>query len=101
MGVIKRRNKHSDIGMKKSTVLVGEHCNTEQLTVLSILLLQDRNAIVTTDAERKCVSPPELQDQINILVKNYPNGRSFVRYDNLTLEKSFKPALLNIFTFVI
>jgi phosphoacetylglucosamine mutase len=45
--------------------------------------LQDRRAVVTTDAERKCVSPPELQDQINILVKKFPNGRSFVRYDNL------------------
>jgi phosphoacetylglucosamine mutase len=64
-------------------VHVGEHCDTEQLTVLSILLLQDRRAIVTTDAERKCVSPPELQDQINILVNNFPNGRSFVRYANL------------------
>jgi len=43
------------------------------------VVVKDRSAIETTDAERKCVSPPELQDQIDILVKNFPNGRSFVR----------------------
>jgi len=41
--------------------------------------VKDRRAIETTDSERKCVSPPELQDQINILVEKFPNGRSFVR----------------------
>jgi len=43
------------------------------------VVVKDRTAIVTTDAERTCVSPPGLQDQINILVQNFPNGRSFVR----------------------
>jgi hypothetical protein len=40
----------------------------------------NRNNITTTDAERKCVSPEGLQDQIDSIVVKYPNGRSFVRY---------------------
>lgn len=52
------------------------------LIVLFIFLLQDRRVIETTDAERKSVAPPGLQDQINLFVKNVPNGRAFVRYDN-------------------
>lgn len=52
------------------------------LIVLFIFLLQDRRVIETTDAERQSVAPPGLQDQINLFVKNVPNGRAFVRYDN-------------------
>jgi hypothetical protein len=52
------------------------------LIILFIVLLQDRRVITTTDAERRSVAPPGLQDQINFLVKNVPNGRAFVRYDN-------------------
>ncbi|GFG37410.1 hypothetical protein Cfor_04283 [Coptotermes formosanus] len=43
------------------------------------VVVKDRRVVVTTDAERQCLAPPGLQDQINILVKNFPNGRSFVR----------------------
>jgi len=39
----------------------------------------DRTVIQTTDAERKCVQPEGLQDQIDQLAANFPNGRSFVR----------------------
>lgn len=39
----------------------------------------DRAVITTTDAERVCVTPAGLQDTINSIVANYPNGRSFVR----------------------
>eukprot|EP00730_Choanoeca_flexa_P009797 TRINITY_DN1339_c0_g1_i1.p1 TRINITY_DN1339_c0_g1~~TRINITY_DN1339_c0_g1_i1.p1 ORF type:complete len:531 (+),score=124.34 TRINITY_DN1339_c0_g1_i1:168-1595(+) len=39
----------------------------------------DRTAIETTDAERRCVAPAGLQDAINALVEQAPNGRSFVR----------------------
>lgn len=35
--------------------------------------------ITTTDAERVCVTPEGLQDEINKLVAKYPKGRSFVR----------------------
>ncbi|XP_021922862.1 phosphoacetylglucosamine mutase isoform X2 [Zootermopsis nevadensis] len=43
------------------------------------VVVKDRRVIETTDAERVCVTPAGLQDQINMLVKNFPNGRSFVR----------------------
>ncbi|XP_033227508.1 phosphoacetylglucosamine mutase [Belonocnema kinseyi] len=41
--------------------------------------VQDRNAIETADAERLCVKPKGLQEQIDDLVKQYSRGRSFVR----------------------
>ncbi|XP_059083054.1 phosphoacetylglucosamine mutase-like [Tigriopus californicus] len=39
----------------------------------------DRNVISTTDAERQVVTPKGLQDEIDALVKKFPQGRSFVR----------------------
>ncbi|EDQ87855.1 uncharacterized protein MONBRDRAFT_33106 [Monosiga brevicollis MX1] len=39
----------------------------------------DRTVITTTDAERICVTPAGLQDAINELVEQTPQGRSFVR----------------------
>ncbi|XP_050303430.1 phosphoacetylglucosamine mutase [Anthonomus grandis grandis] len=41
--------------------------------------VQDRTVITTTDAERKCVTPEGLQDEIDKIVSKYPKGRSFVR----------------------
>lgn len=41
--------------------------------------VQDRSAITTTDAERKCVLPEGLQRQIDQVVARYSKGRSFVR----------------------
>lgn len=41
--------------------------------------VQDRNCITTTDAERKCVTPNGLQDELDKIVGNYQRGRSFVR----------------------
>ncbi|XP_058801993.1 phosphoacetylglucosamine mutase-like [Phymastichus coffea] len=41
--------------------------------------VQDRNAITTTDAERCCVTPKRLQEEINKIVSKYPRGCSFVR----------------------
>lgn len=41
--------------------------------------VQDRNVIKTTDAERVCVKPEGLQDEINQVVANYKRGRAFVR----------------------
>lgn len=40
----------------------------------------DRNAITTTNAERHCLTPIGLQDEIDKAVSKYPRGRSFVRY---------------------
>ncbi|XP_055688316.1 phosphoacetylglucosamine mutase isoform X1 [Lutzomyia longipalpis] len=39
----------------------------------------DRNVITTTDAERICVTPEGLQEEINSLVAKYPRARAFVR----------------------
>ena len=39
----------------------------------------DRSVISTADAERKAVTPPGLQDEIDKLVAKYNSGRSFVR----------------------
>ena len=44
------------------------------------VLVQDRNVVQTTDAERICVKPEGLQDAINETVSKFPHGRSFVRY---------------------
>ncbi|XP_055376879.1 phosphoacetylglucosamine mutase [Condylostylus longicornis] len=41
--------------------------------------VQDRNVIVTADAERICVKPEGLQDEIDKITSNYKRGRSFVR----------------------
>ncbi|KAF9453862.1 Phosphoacetylglucosamine mutase [Macrolepiota fuliginosa MF-IS2] len=43
------------------------------------VVVGDRNAFVTTDAERRLVSPPTLQQRIDELVLKYDGGRAFVR----------------------
>ncbi|OWR45745.1 putative phosphoacetylglucosamine mutase [Danaus plexippus plexippus] len=41
--------------------------------------VQDRNAIQTTDAERRCISPEGLQERIDEIVSEVNSGRAFVR----------------------
>lgn len=43
------------------------------------VLVNDRNAFTTTDAERTLVTPSGLQARIDATVAKYPKGRSFVR----------------------
>ncbi|KAF8922603.1 phosphoacetylglucosamine mutase [Mucidula mucida] len=43
------------------------------------VVVGDRNAFRTTDAERRLVSPAGLQEKIEELVNRYQGGRSFVR----------------------
>lgn len=43
------------------------------------VVVADRQAFRTEDAERRLVSPPNLQDKINDMVRRYEGGRSFVR----------------------
>ena len=38
--------------------------------------------VTTADAERQCVTPAGLQDDINALVAKQPQGRAFVRSVN-------------------
>ncbi|CAA9998553.1 unnamed protein product [Nesidiocoris tenuis] len=46
---------------------------------LKKVYVKDRNVIETVDADRRCSKPDGLQEQIDLLVAKYPNGRSFVR----------------------
>ncbi|KAM7284735.1 hypothetical protein ISCGN_001829 [Ixodes scapularis] len=39
----------------------------------------NRNIITTADAERRCVSPSDLQPAIDQIVQGYQDGRAFVR----------------------
>lgn len=39
----------------------------------------DRSIVKTSNADRKCTAPRGLQEEIDTLVSNYKNGRSFVR----------------------
>lgn len=43
------------------------------------VLVKDRNVVTTTDAERICVTPNGLQEEIDCLVGKYTAGRAFVR----------------------
>lgn len=43
------------------------------------ICVADRSVITVTNAERCCVTPVGLQDEINKLVRKYAKGRSFVR----------------------
>lgn len=44
--------------------------------------VKDRSLIETTDAERKCVAPRELQPAIDEIVSRYKSARCFVRWAN-------------------
>lgn len=56
-----------------------DSCYTDLPNRLSKVEVKDRTIFTTTDAERRLVSPPELQNKIDNLVKKFPRGRSFVR----------------------
>lgn len=43
------------------------------------VIVPDRHAFKTTDAERRLVAPVGLQDRVDAVVSRFPNGRSFVR----------------------
>ena len=47
--------------------------------IKSMMSLQDTNLITTTDAERRVVTPGQLQEAIDELVSQYASGRAFVR----------------------
>lgn len=40
----------------------------------------DRMVVTTVDAERRCLTPAGLQEEIDKTVSKYPKGRSFIRY---------------------
>ncbi|XP_018318405.1 phosphoacetylglucosamine mutase isoform X2 [Agrilus planipennis] len=56
-----------------------ENSYTDLPNKLMKVTVKDRNVISTSDAERKCVTPVGLQDEIDKLVSKYQKARSFVR----------------------
>lgn len=56
-----------------------DSCYTDLPNRLSKVEVKDRTIFKTTDAERRLVSPPGLQNKIDDIVKQFPKGRSFVR----------------------
>lgn len=48
-------------------------------TLLLMPQVADRRVIDTTDAERRALTPPGLQEKIDALVKKYKLSRAFVR----------------------
>ena len=54
-------------------------CYSDLPNRLSKVKVMNRNLISTTDAERRCVSPPGLQEAIDRIVIEIPKGRAFVR----------------------
>lgn len=49
------------------------------LILLLMPQVADRRVIDTTDAERRALTPPGLQEKIDALVKKYKLSRAFVR----------------------
>lgn len=49
--------------------------------------VRDRNIITTTNAERHCLTPIGLQEEIDKAVSKYSRGRSFVRYNAIDISK--------------
>lgn len=56
-----------------------EGAYTDLPNKLMKVTVADRNVITTTDAERKCVTPQGLQEEIDKLIAKYNKARSFVR----------------------
>lgn len=56
-----------------------DRCYEDLPNRLSKVLVPDRSLFKTTDAERRLVEPQGLQQQIDEIVAQYPDGRSFVR----------------------
>ncbi|XP_054006175.1 phosphoacetylglucosamine mutase [Hylaeus anthracinus] len=44
-----------------------------------LVKVADKNIVTTTDAERRCITPVGLQNEIDKVVSQYRRGRSFVR----------------------
>jgi len=54
-------------------------CYQDLPNKLGKVAVRDRTQVTTTDAERKVVTPPGLQEGIDTIVAKYQQGRSFVR----------------------
>ncbi|KAM0750521.1 Phosphoacetylglucosamine mutase [Meredithblackwellia eburnea MCA 4105] len=64
---------------KKWTAKDWDRAYTDLPNRLVRVFVEDRYAFATTDAERQLVKPEGLQDEVDRVVKEFKNGRSFVR----------------------
>lgn len=67
------------LSLKQWTPNDWDECYTDLPNRLAKVEVSDRSIFETTDAERKLVSPKDLQAKIDELVKKYNQARSFVR----------------------
>ncbi|XP_074902608.1 phosphoacetylglucosamine mutase [Buteo buteo] len=67
------------LALKGLTVQQWDAIYTDLPNRLLKVQVADRRVIVTTDAERRVVTPPGLQEKIDALVKKYKLSRAFVR----------------------
>lgn len=67
------------LSLRKWTPEQWDECYTDLPNRLMKAAVKDRTMFTTTDAERKLVSPKEVQPQLDELMKHYPSGRTFVR----------------------
>ncbi|XP_027637814.1 phosphoacetylglucosamine mutase isoform X2 [Falco peregrinus] len=67
------------LALKGLTVQQWDALYTDLPNRLLKIEVADRRVIDTTDAERRAVTPPGLQDKIDALVKKYKLSRAFVR----------------------
>jgi phosphomannomutase len=65
---------HKSYGSKEWDALYADLPNR-----LVKVVVADRNAFTTTDAERKLLTPQGLQGKVDALIAKYASGRSFVR----------------------
>ncbi|NXG54423.1 AGM1 mutase, partial [Hemiprocne comata] len=67
------------LALKGLTVQQWDALYTDLPNRLLKVQVADRQVIDTTDAERRAVTPPGLQEKIDVLVKKYKLSRAFVR----------------------
>ncbi|NXS39040.1 AGM1 mutase, partial [Balaeniceps rex] len=67
------------LALKGLTVQQWDAIYTDLPNRLLKVQVADRRVIDTTDAERRAVTPPGLQEKIDVLVKKYKLSRAFVR----------------------
>ncbi|XP_062428787.1 phosphoacetylglucosamine mutase [Rhea pennata] len=67
------------LALKGLTVQQWDAIYSDLPNRLLTVQVADRQVIGTTDAERRVVTPPGLQEQIDALVKKYKSSRAFVR----------------------
>lgn len=67
------------LSMLSYTPAQWDSCYTDLPNRLAKVLVPDRSVFKTTNAERQLVSPVGLQEKIDDLVRDYKQGRSFVR----------------------